>query len=81
MSQAEAQRVVVFGVTGHLGEELTRRLDQSGWPIAEMLGVASPDSAGAEFEFRGELLDVRSEWPTLKGWDLVLICTPETVAL
>ena len=46
-----------------------------------MLGVASAESAGTEFEFRGEALDVVSEWPVLKGRDLVVICTPAAEAL
>lgn len=77
----EARRIVLFGVTGHLGQELIQRLDESDWPIAEVVGVASAESAGGEFEFRGELLDVVTDWPTLKGRDLVLLCTPTAVAL
>jgi len=81
MSQARGQRIVVFGVTGHLGQQLIDRLAESDWPIAELIGVASAKSAGVEFEFRGELLDVVSDWPVLKGRDLVFICTPAAGAL
>jgi aspartate-semialdehyde dehydrogenase len=81
MSETQAKRIVVFGATGHLGQQLIDKLDESGWPISELLGVASAESAGMEFEFRGESLDVVSEWPVLKGRDLVVICTPAAEAL
>jgi len=74
-------RLVVFGVTGQLGQELIGRLDESGWPIAELVGVASEGSAGETFDFRGEELDVLGEWPVLKGRDLVFICTRGVDAL
>ena len=41
----EPRRLVIFGVTGQVGQELVDRLDESEWPIAELVGVASPDSA------------------------------------
>jgi aspartate-semialdehyde dehydrogenase len=81
MSEKQVKRIVVFGATGHLGQQLIGKLDESGWPIAELVGVASAESAGSEFEFRGELLDVVSEWPVLKGRDLIFICTPASEAL
>ncbi len=74
-------RLVVFGVTGQLGQELVDRLDESDWPIAELVGVASDRSAGASFDFRGEDLDVTSDWPVLKGRDLVFLCTRGIEAL
>jgi aspartate-semialdehyde dehydrogenase len=75
VSGRPAYRFVVFGATGHLGQQLIDKLDESGWPIAELVGVASAESAGMEFTFRGEELDVTSEWPALKGRDMVFICT------
>ncbi|MCP4906724.1 MAG: hypothetical protein GY910_17255 [bacterium] len=70
-----ARRLVVFGVTGQLGRELVERLDESEWPISELVGIASAESVGETFDFRGDDLDVVGEWPVLKGWDLVFICT------
>ena len=81
MRDSRAKRIVVFGATGHLGQQLIEKLGESDWPIAELLGVASAESADVEFEFRGESLDVVTEWPVLKGRDLVFICTPATHAL
>ena len=81
MTEREPMRLVVFGITGHLGQQLVEKLSESDWPISELVGVASSGSAGAEFEFRGEALDVESTWPVLKGRDLVFICTPPSEAL
>ncbi|MBW2424790.1 MAG: hypothetical protein JRG86_11100 [Deltaproteobacteria bacterium] len=81
MGESRPLRIVVFGATGHLGQQLLRALEESDWPIAELVGVGSEESAGAELEFRGEPLDVASEWPPLKGRDLVFVCTPSEVAL
>lgn len=81
MSEDQSLRLVVFGATGHLGQQLIVKLSEGDWPISELVGVASDASAGAEFEFRGEHLDVVSKWPVLKGRDLVFICTPPTEAL
>jgi len=74
-------RLVIFGVTGQLGQELIERLDQSDWSIAELVGVASKQSVGQTFDFRGEELDVLGEWPVLKGRDLVFLCTRGVDAL
>lgn len=81
MGEQAAKRVVVFGATGHLGQELIERLEDAPFAIGELVGVVSPDGAGKEFLFQGEDLDVLSEWPALKGWDIVFICTPPGVAL
>jgi len=76
----QGRRFVVFGASGHLGQQLIDKLDESGWPSSELVGVASAESAGVEFMFRGESLDVVSEWPVLTGRDLVFICTQATEA-
>jgi len=78
---SSAARIVVFGATGHLGRELIDRLAESRWPVAELVCVASPESAGVDVEFRGESLDVLTEPPRLQGYDLVFVRTPEAVAL
>ncbi len=79
--RAAAKRIVVFGVTGQLGQELVERIDGSDWPVAELVGVASSESFGATFEFRDETCDVAGEWPALRGADLVFLCTRDAPAL
>jgi len=80
-SKSPELRIVVYGVTGQLGRELVEELEASRWKIAELAGVASPESFGREFAFRGEDLDVLAEAPALKGRDLVIVCTPRGPAL
>ena len=80
-SKSSGHRIVVVGVTGQLGHELVEQLDASGWPIAELVGVASASSLGRDFAFRGEELDVVAELPVLKGRDLVIVCIPKGPAL
>jgi len=81
MPQGDPYRIVIFGVTGQIGQELVDRLDESEWNVADLIGVASPDSAGQTFTFRGEELDVASEWPVLKGRDLVFLASRGVDAL
>lgn len=81
MSVSTPRRIVIFGVTGQVGQELVDRLDESEWDVAELIGVASPESAGTTFSFGGFDLDVVGEWPTLKGADLVFLCTRAVEAL
>jgi aspartate-semialdehyde dehydrogenase len=81
MTAKAARRVVVFGATGHLGQALIERLEASPLPIAEITGVATEESLGLEFGFRGESFEVVSDWPVLKGRDLVFVCTPSSQAL
>ena len=81
MSESAPRRIVIFGVTGQVGQELVDRLDESDWNVVELVGVASPDSAGTTFSFGGHDLDVVADWPTLKGADLVFLCTRQVEAL
>ncbi len=78
---ATPRRIVLFGVTGQLGQELLELLDEAEAPIAELVGVASPDSAGRTFPFAGQERDVETDWPALKGRDLVIVCTRGPAAL
>lgn len=80
MGESTIQRVVVFGVTGHLGQELVACLEGKPFEIDQLEGVVSPGSTESEFEFRGELLDAHSKWPSLRKGDLVFVCTPSDVA-
>ena len=51
MNESRSQRIVVFGATGRVGEQVLSQLEETDWPIAEILGVVSADSTAAEFEF------------------------------
>ena len=73
-------RLVLFGATGHLGLEVLDVVGDAALPVGEILGVASPDGAGADFDYREEVHTATSAWPTLRAGDLVVVCTPAEVA-
>jgi aspartate-semialdehyde dehydrogenase len=75
------RRIVLFGVTGQLGQEVLELLDEAEAPVAEIVGVASPDSAGRTFYFADQERDVETDWPSLKGRDLVIVATRGPAAL
>ena len=50
--------VAVVGATGAVGEELFRILEEQKFPIAELLPLASANSAGKEIEFNGKQIKV-----------------------
>ena len=74
-------RVVVVGATGALGTEVLSALAASSLRIAELVPAATDRSLGEEVEFRGNLLYVTSDKPSLSGADLVICCAPRAVAL
>ena len=81
MSVSTGLRIVLAGATGALGQELLGVLDASRLPVAELVPVGTDASIGSEVEFRGEPLFVETELPVLRGFDLVLLCTPPAASL
>ncbi len=80
-ASAGGLRIVLVGATGALGQEVRAALDASSLRIASLVIVASDESIGTEFEFRGDLIYVVSEMPALQGVDLVVLCTPAETSL
>jgi aspartate-semialdehyde dehydrogenase len=74
-------RVVVAGATGALGGELLEVLAESRLQVGNLLPVGTERSVGDDVEFSGALLPVESEVPSLRGADLVFLCTPPGAAL
>ncbi len=79
MNETPFLRIVVFGATGRVGEQVLSQLEETGWPIAELVGVVSADSTTAEFEFLGEAVSTVTKWPTFRAGDLAFVCTPGQV--
>jgi len=73
--------VAVVGATGTVGSDLLDLLQARRFPLQELLPVASPHSLGEGVEVLGEDLPVLSEVASLRGLDLVFLCTPRSVAL
>jgi aspartate-semialdehyde dehydrogenase len=63
----------VLGATGAVGQELLTLLDERGFPVAELLPLASPRSAGQQIAWQGECLTVQPvQQGCFAGVDLVL---------
>jgi aspartate-semialdehyde dehydrogenase len=66
-------RVAVAGATGAVGREIVRTLDERGFPLDELVPLASSRSAGTGLRFRGEDIPVRLlEDRSFQGIDLAL---------
>ncbi len=66
-------RVAVLGATGAVGQELLALLEERRFPVAELLPLASPRSAGQEVSWQGESLTVQPvQAGCFAGVDLVL---------
>jgi aspartate-semialdehyde dehydrogenase len=63
----------VLGATGAVGQELLTLLDERDFPVAELLPLASPRSAGQQVSWQGESLTVQPvQAGCFTGVDLVL---------
>ena len=66
-------RVAVLGATGAVGQELLALLEERRFPVAELLPLASPRSAGQELSWQGASLTVQPvQAGCFTGVDLVL---------
>ncbi|HJK89710.1 MAG TPA: aspartate-semialdehyde dehydrogenase [Polyangiaceae bacterium LLY-WYZ-15_(1-7)] len=66
-------KVAVAGVTGMVGREMLRVLEQRDFPVGELVPVASARSAGKKVPFRGEEHTVREIAPEVfEGVDVAL---------
>jgi aspartate-semialdehyde dehydrogenase len=74
-------RVALAGATGALGSEVLAVLEERRFPLAQLIPFASERSLGEEVQYRGEEIPVESEMPSLRGMDLLILCTPPGVAL
>ncbi len=66
-------RVAVLGATGAVGQEILALLEERRFPVAELLPLASPRSAGQELSWQGKSLTVQPvQAGCFTGVDLVL---------
>jgi aspartate-semialdehyde dehydrogenase len=66
-------RIAILGATGAVGQELLTLLQERGFPVAELVPLASPRSAGQELDWQGERIQVQAVSPgAFEGVDLVL---------
>jgi len=74
-------RVAVVGATGALGGELLDQLRERRFPLQELRPIATDRSLGETVDWLGHELPVETEEETLRGLDLVFVCTPPAAAL
>lgn len=80
--QAEGLRIGVAGASGTLGREVLSVLADRRFPIQELKAFATERSVGEEIDFGGEEgFTVEAAPKTLRGLDMLLVCTPPGVAL
>jgi aspartate-semialdehyde dehydrogenase len=66
-------RVAILGATGAVGQELLELLAERNFPVAELIPLASPRSAGRPLAWRGEELTIREvAAEAFAGVDVVL---------
>jgi len=66
-------RVAVLGATGAVGQELLELLDERQFPVAELIPLASPRSAGQSLRWRDQALTIQPvEASAFAGVDVVL---------
>ena len=67
------KRVAVLGATGLVGREMLFTLEQRGFPVSELVPLASPKSEGRVIKFHGKDVTVRAvNEDSFKGVDIAL---------
>ncbi|MFT5695812.1 MAG: aspartate-semialdehyde dehydrogenase [Myxococcota bacterium] len=79
--EADGFRIGVAGASGTLGREVLSVLVDRRFPIKELKPFATEKSIGQEVEYDGEVFAIESAPKTLRGLDLLIICTPPGAAL
>ncbi len=66
-------RVAILGVTGAVGQELLQLLEERHFPVAELIPLASPRSAGQSLHWQGQELTIQPvSAEAFAGVDVVL---------
>ena len=74
-------KVAVVGATGAVGREMTRILEERGFPVDEFLPLASARSAGGAVSFRGrDHTIVELSVDALRGTDVALVSAGAAVS-
>jgi aspartate-semialdehyde dehydrogenase len=74
-------KLVVVGATGAVGSHILSILDESDWPIDELVPVATPRSAGRRLPFRNAEIEVVAlSEDVFDGADIALFDVPDDVS-
>lgn len=73
--------VAVLGVTGAVGQEMLKVLQERGFPVGKLVPLASGRSAGKTVSFRGEAVTIREACDkAFEGVDIVLGAAENDIA-
>ncbi|MEX0829622.1 MAG: aspartate-semialdehyde dehydrogenase [Nitrospirales bacterium] len=76
-----AYRVAVVGATGAVGTEMIQVLEERGFPVGELVPLASARSQGSEVTFRGQDIPVKVlDADSFNGVDLALFSAGASVS-
>jgi aspartate-semialdehyde dehydrogenase len=74
--------VAILGVTGAVGQEMLRLLQERDFPVKELVALASARSAGGTVTFRGQSVPIREvSEAAFQGVDIVLGAAENDVAM
>lgn len=74
-------RIAVVGATGACGGELLDQLRERRFPLQELRPIATDRSLGATVDWLGHELPVEADPTSLRGLDLLFLCTPPEASL
>ena len=74
-------RVGVAGASGTLGQEVLSVLSDRRFPVRKLQAFASGRSIGEEVEFGANAVAIEPAPKTLRGLDLLMVCTPAAAAV
>ncbi|MDP6978307.1 MAG: Asd/ArgC dimerization domain-containing protein [Myxococcota bacterium] len=74
-------RIAVAGASGALGRELLAVLSDRRFPAGEIKAFATDRSLGEEVDFDGDFVPIEAAPKTLRGFDALIVCTPQAAAL
>ena len=74
-------RIGIAGGSGTLGREILSVLSDRRFPVQEIIPFATERSIGEEVDFGGEIFAIEAAPKSLRGLDLLMICTPVAAAL
>lgn len=81
MSGPAGLRLGLAGATGVLGREVVSVLEDRRFPLRGIVPFATDHSIGEDVEIDGDVIAVDTAPVSLKGLDLLLVCTPPGPAL
>lgn len=74
-------RVAVAGVTGLVGRTILQVLEERGFPVAELVPLASERSSGRRLPFRGDEVEVRTlDEDSFEGCDVVFFSAGASIS-